>query len=638
MKGVKIITMQSLILTYFMRVFAIIAHVFRRSRIYKLLNAIYAAFSHAWANSVIVGIFTADNNKNEFEKQSAVYKILNLPFAFFTLLRDHAGGWLGRQIEKSYAVHIGRSALHNMMAINTRFFGIMMLGVIISYTACKFALSDKGVGVITLTACIAAVVLCLFNVNVMGALDTSFIARFVQKALGFDVHFDFFKRSYTQGAARLVLAAIIGLGMGALAMVSPILALALPCGIFGLTVVLYYPAAGVFFAVFAAPFVPTMALAGLCLLTLGSLVIKSITTPYFKWKFDGMGMGILGLLILFLISSLTSFAPAKSVQVWFMYAVFMCFYFVIINTVRTKKQLHGLLKLFVIAGALVSVYGFMQYIFGWTTNNLWIDETMFETDAMRVYSTLENPNVLGEYLLLVLPVAAVFMCKYKLRELPKWIYGLFTALLLGCLILTQSRGCWLGLALSAAVFVTFTNGRWWALAPIVLAILPFALPPSIINRLLSIGNMADTSTSYRVFIWFGTIAMLRDFWLGGIGMGEAAFNSVYPFYSYSAIAAPHSHNLYLQLISESGICALALFIAVMIVFLRKMTIVHRRGENTSFNSMMSTAIISGLLGFLLQSMFDYTFYNYRVMAMFFMFLAMGMALKYITDADERKAV
>ena len=101
MKGVKIITMQSLILTYFMRVFAIIAHVFRRSRIYKLLNAIYAAFSHAWANSVIVGIFTADNNKNEFEKQSAVYKILNLPFAFFTLLRDHAGGWLGRQIEKS---------------------------------------------------------------------------------------------------------------------------------------------------------------------------------------------------------------------------------------------------------------------------------------------------------------------------------------------------------------------------------------------------------------------------------------------------------------------------------------------------------------------------------------------------------
>ncbi len=53
----------------------------------------------------------------------------------------------------------------------------------------------------------------------------------------------------------------------------------------------------------------------------------------------------------------------------------------------------------------------MQYAFGWTTSNAWIDEEMFEDATMRVYSTLGNPNVLGEYLLLVLPVAAVYMLK-----------------------------------------------------------------------------------------------------------------------------------------------------------------------------------------------------------------------------------
>ena len=56
--------------------------------------------------------------------------------------------------------------------------------------------------------------------------------------------------------------------------------------------------------------------------------------------------------------------------------------------------------------------------------------------------------------------------------------------------------------------------------------LPFVLPETIINRFLSIGNMADSSTSYRVYIWLGTIAMLKDYWFCGIGPGAAAFNQV----------------------------------------------------------------------------------------------------------------
>ena len=58
----------------------------------------------------------------------------------------------------------------------------------------------------------------------------------------------------------------------------------------------------------------------------------------------------------------------------------------------------------------------MQYAFGWTTSNAWIDEEMFEDATMRVYSTLGNPNVLGEYLLLVLPVAAVYMLEKQVER------------------------------------------------------------------------------------------------------------------------------------------------------------------------------------------------------------------------------
>jgi O-antigen ligase len=469
-------------------------------------------------------------------------------------------------------------------------------------------------------------------------LKTSAVVRFAERTLGFELRYDFFKNGLTQGGGRLAIALIFGAAAGAAGAVKIILAPLLICAFAGMSLVMYAPITGVFFAVLAAPFVPTMVLAALCLLTIGSLLIKSLAEPYFKWRFDGMGLALAFLLLIFLVSSITSFAVVNSLTVWCMYLVFMGFYFVIINSVKSHKQIVGLLRVFVLAGALVALYGVMQYVFGWNTSNAWIDETMFENDTMRVYSTLENPNVLGEYLLLVLPISAVFMCRHKCAELSKWVYAAITAVLFLCLILTQSRGCWLGFMLAAVIFVTFTNGRLWGLVPIALLILPFVVPQTIVDRLMSIGNMDDSSTSYRVFIWFGTIAMLRDFFIGGIGMGEKAFNSVYPFYSYNAIIAPHSHNLYLQLVTESGIAALAVFIACMVIFIRRMTSVYDGKRKTCEGSMLAVGFISGLAGFLLQSMFDYTFYNYRVMAMFFMFLAMGMAYKYVTDKANRSSV
>ncbi|MBQ6529531.1 MAG: O-antigen ligase family protein, partial [Clostridia bacterium] len=256
---------------------------------------------------------------------------------------------------------------------------------------------------------------------------------------------------------------------------------------------------------------------------------------------------------------------------------------------------------------------------------------------MRVYSTLGNPNVLGEYLLLVLPIAAVFMLKPKWSDLSKYAYGAAFLVLALCLILTQSRGCWLGFIVSVIIFVTFYEGKLWGLVPLVLLILPFVIPQTIVERVMSIGNMEDTSTSYRVFIWLGTLGMMKYYWLGGIGMGEAAFAKVYPFFSYNAIIAPHSHNTFLQLLVEAGIGGLGMFLVMQGVFLKQMSVVYRADNKKSLDSMTALAIASGVAGFLVQSMFDYTFYNYRVMAVFFMLLALGMALRHIKVPYEREA-
>ena len=57
----------------------------------------------------------------------------------------------------------------------------------------------------------------------------------------------------------------------------------------------------------------------------------------------------------------------------------------------------------------------------------------------------------------------------------------------------------------------------------------FIIPQTIVDRIMSVGNMEDSSTSYRVYIWMGTLGMMKHYWLGGIGMGEAAFSQVLSF-------------------------------------------------------------------------------------------------------------
>lgn len=624
--------MSSLILSSLAALFRNLRTAFWKSGLYMLFRKIYGGITLSWRSS---GIMTALRKRGDGGGlgQSAAFKILMSPFTFLEFLQRKIGMFVKTQIEKSCICKWSRTYVQNFMAVNTRFFGVMMLAVFAAYNVVSIA-RGGGFSRLLLAAAFLGGIAVLMNYNLMSFLNGSKAVDIVKSAAGFkNLDFDFFNESCIYGRTRLVLAALAGIAAGALMTVNPIIGLAAPFAVFAMLLVMYIPVTGVFAAVFAAPFVPTMALAGLCIWTVLSLVIKSLADESFKWRREGMGLSIIIFLGVLLVSSVMSFAMVGSLKVWAMYFVFWSFYFVIINTVKTKEQLYGLLKLFVISGALVALYGIMQYLFGWTTTNAWLDENMFEDTGMRVYSTLGNPNVLGEYLILVLPAAAVYMLKYKFKELGKWAYGAMFLVLALCLVLTQSRGCWIGFMLSVVIFVTFYEGKLWALIPIVLCILPFVVPQSIIDRMMSVGNMNDSSTSYRVYIWMGTLGMLKHYWLGGIGMGEAAFAQVYPFFSYNAIIAPHSHNTFLQLTVESGIGALIVFLVSQGIFMKKMSDTYRLDDKKSLDSSMALALASGVAGFLAQSMFDYTFYNYRVMAVFVMVLAMGISLKYIKEGE-----
>ncbi len=612
----------SLILTALGRFFATLGKKFRESGVRGLFERIYMFVSRAWTGSIFAGALRHDSGVRC--ERSLIYRLCFLPFALLEKLNERWSEKLSAAMSESVFLALGRTYMQNCFALNTRFLGVWLIAAGVGRTLMyPFA----GISRLMLAAAALGAVLMIGNFNIMRIINSSAVVRFCKSAVGFsELDLLFFDEKETVRTSRLVMAAAVGLVSGVIMPVNALYGFAVPVALGGMAAVLYQPIVGVFAAAVAAPFAPTMVLAGLCLFTGMSLILRSVYTKGFKWRLDGVGMGLIVLLVILLVSSLFSFAPAGSLKVWAMYLVFVGFYFVVTNSVEGNKVLFSLMRVFVLFGALVALYGVMQYVFGWTTNNAWIDEEMFEDATMRVYSTMGNPNVLGEYLLVAMPLAALFMIQDDRKKLSKYVYAAVFAVMALCLVLTQSRGCWLGFLLAAAVFVTFRKGRLWGLAPIAIAALLFVIPKSMIERLMSIGDMSDTSTSYRVFIWMGTLDMMRSFWLGGIGMGEAAFKCVYPMYSYNAIVAPHSHNTFLQLWVEGGIACLGAFVVTMAVFVKKLASFFGALDKKSTEATAALAIASGTLGFLLQSMFDYTFYNYRMMAMFFMFVAYGVCL------------
>ena len=371
-----------------------------------------------------------------------------------------------------------------------------------------------------------------------------------------------------------------------------------------------------------APVLPTMAVLGLVLVSCFSLLLRVMERRDMELFYTPFNRYIWLYAAIYLVGTLFSVTLSGSLLGGCLTVAFTLFALVLENSITTRRQLDTLILLLVLAGAAVSLYGVCQYLFGWGyQSEAWVDSDMFSDIAFRVTATLENPNMLGQYLILVIALGGAGLLSaqgWGMRVLYLCCCGVMCL----CMLLTFSRGAWLGLVFAGFVFVLFLQPRLLLLTPLLLVGLYFVLPDTVIARFTSIGDLGDQSTSYRVYIWMGTLAMLKDYWLCGIGPGDAAFNLVYPRYSYSGVTAPHSHNLFLQIMCDAGIVALVIFVLLLFHFFRGLCAAFCR-EKDSFSRIHQAAVVAGMAGFLVQAMTDYSFYNYRVMFLFWVFIALG---------------
>ena len=347
------------------------------------------------------------------------------------------------------------------------------------------------------------------------------------------------------------------------------------------------------------------------LLALTAFLLDKSLKWNWEWIKTPLDIPILCLLIFSLLSSFFSVQEYTSLWSFILLLNYIIIFYLIIQTLKTRKHLRHLTGVIIFVAAFLSIIGMLKK-FGTNPFPWWNYDTGLNTDLAVSSSTFGNPNHFAGYLSMAIPLMlGLFFTGIKGGKL--FFSILLTLLMMAALIFSISRGGWFSTAVGMAFMVTallinqYLKGKTMVL--IVLVGLFFVTFIALSNRpviheLLTIKQASkDSSLQSRIQVWHKTIDMIRDYpWLG---TGPGTFSTMFTQYQPPGFTSRflRAHNDYLQFISETGIPLIAIMVWLIIgLYLRGMTKLanlSRLIRGTTLGAM------SGITALLFFSIFDF---------------------------------
>ena len=263
-----------------------------------------------------------------------------------------------------------------------------------------------------------------------------------------------------------------------------------------------------------------------------------------------------------------------AVRGWLTLCTYAAAYHGAFYCVRNNEDLDRVLRWMLLSSVLVAVYAVGSFaIYG----PAYVVEAG-EATSGRLSNPMVHPNILGFYMVVML---GAWFAKVRSRPLGPpltlrsiaWFACLL--LILGVLIGTQTRSAWFGALVLILAYGLLVNRLYLVL--IVAGVLGALLVPDIRDRVLDLASNNEVYTysklnsyAWRRYIWSSALGYMSLFsYLVGNGQGA--------FWVQSAIFFPlsnnehwNAHNVYVQLLFDSGIVGLLSYIAVFAMASREL--------------------------------------------------------------------
>lgn len=252
---------------------------------------------------------------------------------------------------------------------------------------------------------------------------------------------------------------------------------------------------------------------------------------------------------------------------------YMALFYALAGWLERREQFLVILRLLLLSTILVALFGFYQVYEGSYTDfyfkmyPLQLQEDALEAWSGRITSFLFHFNSLAGYLNLVIPfaVASVVLPKAAHLRTLGWLC-LVTANT--ALFFTQSRGGLLAWAATMLVCIGCSarskNTRIGIIVALVLAV--YMLAPGLLHYADRLQEIDQETQFSRLALWGAAVSMFLSSPLLGIGYGN--YRVLYGRYLDVPGGRVDSHNLYLQLLAETGVIGFLAFLVIVGCFIR----------------------------------------------------------------------
>ncbi|MFB3895896.1 MAG: O-antigen ligase family protein [bacterium] len=395
---------------------------------------------------------------------------------------------------------------------------------------------------------------------------------------------------------------------------------------------------------------------GFLLLFVFTIIAKKLIEKKRAFTRSPLDFLFLALLLLSAISIFYSPTFYTSAQEFTKLALFIIFYFLVIDQIQDEKTMYILFIPIIASAAITAFFATCQnqqiYLWGFLPQ---------AEDRNRLMATMGHNNGVASYLMMSGFILLGWLLQKKRSKSINFWAGLLLIWFLFIIVATLSRGVWMGTCVGLVIFgyllirrVGMKNFVYQYQKPIIVGlviligftgILSFKNPLNPWNVSVT-KRFSETWLTWHTYVgdtrirmWATTWETIQDHPFRGIGLG--AFKYLVPLYQGkffenhpntrlepTSALTNQSHNEYLQSWAELGILGIILGLSALIIYLRSgwKTITYlrelekRHQDAPVASSILFTGLYAGSIGILIQSLVDFPL-HIAPLALVFLFMA-----------------